>query len=181
MKKITIIAITAALAVAAGQLNADPISGTIDFAGFGATFDTTSRATDPQVTSWNGIFIGGGTGELAPYSGSVTAAQPWIFNNGALASFITFDGFTFDLNGSYVIAQGGSGPTAYVDVFGSGSLYGNGYSDTATTFSFSSTGSGSSVDSFQATLTAVPDGGTTVALLGGALTALGLVRRKMAV
>jgi len=180
MKNTTILAIAAALACVVSQADATPISGQIDFVGFNAAFDSPSTSTATEVNSWGTIFAGGGTGTLNGDSGPVTISSPWTFTSGSIPSFITFDGFTFALTGSAIESQGGSGHSAFVDVSGTGILSGNGYTPSVFDYSFSSTGANTpGSQSFQASITAVPDGGTTVALLGGALTALGLIRRKL--
>ena len=180
MKNTTILAIAAAVACVVSQASATPISGQIDFVGFNAAFDSPSTATATEVNSWGTVFTGGGAGTLTGDTGPVTLSSPWTFNSGSIPSFITFDGFTFTLTGSTVESQGGSGFGAFVAVSGTGILSGNGYTPSIFDYSFSSTGTTTpGSQSFQASIIAVPDGGTTVALLGGALTAVGLIRRKL--
>ncbi len=176
MKTTTILAISAAVACVVSQASATPIYGQIDLFGGGLVLNTASASTATAVNNWGAPQVGYGTSTLAGDTGAATVTTPWTFTSGSIPSFITFDGFTFALTSSAVEGQAGSGFGAFVAVSGTGILSGNGYTPSAFNYSFSSTGAGTS---FQATLSAVPDGGTTVALLGGALTVVGLIRRKL--
>jgi hypothetical protein len=183
MKQITILALSAALVCVAGQVNAAPIYGAIDFTGYGSTIDTTSAGTATEVVTWGAATTGGGTVSLAGENSlAAVFSHPWTFNSGAVSSFITFDGYTFNLVSSSVASQINGGAFGYVNVSGIGWLSGNGNGPSAFDFSFTASSSGPSTpgdQAFSANITAIPDGGMTVALLGGALTALGLLRRKL--
>jgi hypothetical protein len=88
--------------------------------------------------------------------------------------------YSFDLQS--VVSSVGVGPS--LDLAGSGVLSITGYTSTPGNFTFAATGVGSGSDSFNfgfvAGNSAVPDGGSTAALLGMALTGAGLLRRKTA-
>jgi len=184
MNKTTILAISAAVACFAAEVNATTISGNIDFTGYNSTLNNTYAGTATGLTSWGSVTTGGGSGILAgDDSLAATFSTPWSFSSGALNPFVTFDGFTFALTSSTILSQVEVGGFGFVNVYGTGVLSGNGYNATPYDFSFTTSGFGASTpgdQQFSAALSlAVPDGGTTVALLGGALTMLGLVRRKL--
>src|SRR5438874_156776 len=164
------------------------IQGNINFAG-AVQFDTHSLLTATRINTWfdahgNAGFssvTSGGTGDFAsiPAGTQATMAQPWIFNpSTATPGLWSVGGFTFDLLSSTIVAQ----TTTLLAISGTGTVSGNGFAPTSmdwmftaqnagghnmTTFSFSANGVSG----------AVPDGGTTVMLLGGALGALGMARR----
>jgi len=184
MKKTTILAITLALVGATTAVKADFMTGSLSIDG-NAAFDNSVIGSATEVTDWDGpetTRTGNGAFSSIPRNTDINIVAPWSFNSGATPGFINFDGFTFNLGSSAITSQT-PGPSGGVTVYGIGTLFGNGYSATTYAWTFSSTGteSGDPLEqSFQATLTVLPDGGTTVALLGGALTVLGLVRRKLA-
>ena len=175
-------------AVFSQQAQATAIQGNINLAG-AVQFNTHSLLTAASVNTWfdahgNAGFssvTSGGTGDFAsiPAGTQATMAQPWIFNpSTATPGLWSVGGFTFDLLSSTIVAQ----TTTLLAISGTGTVSGNGFAPTSmdwmftaqnagghnmTTFSFSANGVSG----------AVPDGGTTVMLLGGALGALGMARR----
>jgi hypothetical protein len=109
----------------------------------------------------------------------VTFVTPYVFNPPtAYASLWTVGGFTFSLVNSHVDAQSNFKLT----IFGDGFVSGNGFDQTPGTWSFSVTqsdGRPQSMFSFQGNSAApAPDSGSTVALLGMALFAVGALRAK---
>lgn len=184
MKKTTILAICVALVGATGAVKADFITGALSIDG-NAAFDNTTIGSATEVTDWDSpetTRVGSGSFSSIPRNTDINITAPWTFNSGATLGFISFDGYTFNLATSTITSQTG-GPNGGVTVYGYGTLFGNGFSPTTYAYTFSSTGleSGSPLEqSFQATLYVLPDGGTTAALLGGSLTILGLIRRKLA-
>ncbi len=170
------------------QAQASQITGNITFGGT-VSLNTGSAGTATAVTAWHG---GGGSGSpfALSYDGdftgfvaafdATTIAAPWNFNSGAVPSFWSVDGFTFNLTSSSIFSQGGVPPG--VVVTGSGFVSGNGFDPTFMSWSFTTQDPGtgrpsSRVFSFSAAAGSVPDGGTTVMLLGAALGALGMARR----
>jgi hypothetical protein len=175
MKNTTILALTAALMGVAGTLNATPIYGILDLDGV-ATFNNSATA----VTTFNSVTVFDSTFVLGGATGP-SVNGPWSLNSGALNNLVqlTSPGFTFNLTSSTVQSQVGF----LANVTGTGTGILAGYQNTIFNYDFTSYGAptdntGKSFD-FTLDLTSVPDGGTTVALLGGALTALGLIRRKL--
>jgi len=104
-------------------------------------------------------------------------AQPWIFNPSTPTPGLwSVGGFTFDLLSSTVVTQNAQ----FLSISGTGIVSGNGFDPTAMEWSFTAQNAGGrprTIFSFSANGIAVPDGGTTVMLLGAALGALGLARR----
>jgi hypothetical protein len=98
-----------------------------------------------------------------------------------LSSFWTVDGFTFELLSSWITAQG----VGSVAVQGTGNITGNGYTPTDYSWSFTTQDpsvavvNGHDAWTFSASSNAVPDGGTTMLLLGSALSGIALLKRKL--
>ncbi|HEU5125779.1 MAG TPA: VPDSG-CTERM sorting domain-containing protein [Verrucomicrobiae bacterium] len=182
MKKTLLLAATLAAALGmASSVQATLITGSISFNG-GANLDTGSAGTATKVTTWVTPFVFQSdlsAGAVAPFT-AVTIANPWNFASGPIANFWQVGGYTFDLTSSYVFSQGGS--PAGVSVKGTGILKHAGFEDTVASWSFDvsdpSVGSPATW-SIRASSGAVPDGGTTVMLLGAGLSCLGLIRRKL--
>ena len=181
MKNIFKSAAVAAVVCLAGIAQATTVSGNIGFTGQ-VNLDTASVGTATKVVSWVNTAVNGDDGSFAGIAANTPAsfagATPWSFNSGALAAFWTTSGFTFNLTSSLIAIQTGT----FLGVTGTGFVSGNGY--TATPFSWSFTAQNPAVNgpqtfTFSASTNAVPDGGTTAALLGCSLVGLGFVRRKM--
>src|SRR6266480_1648890 len=141
-------------AIFSQQAQATALNGDIQFAGE-THFDTNSLATATRVVTWFDVFhnaghssVTSGTGDFAGIAPGTqaTMAQPWIFiPSTPTPGLWSVGGFSFD-------------PTAMDWSFTTQSAGGH----TRTTFSFSANGQ------------TVPDGGTTVMLLGAALGVLGM-------
>ena len=180
MKKITILAACVALVSATTAVKANLLQGDVGIGGV-ATFNGASASASTQVNSFStaSINLVGGDFSSIPLGTLANFLTPYVFTTGANPGFLSFDGYTFDETSS---VGAPSGP--FINVAAVGILSGNGISPTPYDFSFSASGSSTttyqgylSVDS--AAVAALPDGGLTVALLGGALTTLGLIRRKL--
>jgi len=117
-----------------------------------------------------GSFVGLTGGE------TVSLANPWFFNDSTLiTNFWQVGNFSFDLASSSIVTQNGT----FLNVTGVGTLYDatDGFSPTSGIWSFTipQAGVGTANFTFAASTTAVPDGSTTVMLLG-----LGLLGLKVA-
>jgi hypothetical protein len=191
MKNIMKIAGVVAVAAALTQsIQAVSVTGNIGFTG-GVTYDTASAGTATEVTSWINPFVTLRSGAFlsVPVGTAATFAAPWTFANAGLNPFWSAGGYTFQLLSSFVFQQGGtifSGPLAngFVVVDGTGIVSGNGYDPTVMSWSFTSQDPKASVNPDTWTFSAsaaslVPDGGSTVMLLGIALSGLALLRKKM--
>jgi len=153
----------------APQIQAAPITGSIDFGGV-VTFDTMSLATATRVNVWNSSFVlqdSGDFSSIAPGT-SVTMAAPWIFHpSTATPSLWSVGGFKFDLASSVVISQ----TATFLNITGVGTITATGFDATPGTFSFTasdSNGQAQATFGFQAQSTAVPEPGTISLLLLGA-------------
>jgi VPDSG-CTERM motif len=175
---LTAIVVASGLALSA---HADQISGNINFAG-AVTFDNTHLGSATMVNSWDLAIVTNATDDFSvvPSLTPVAFVTPYVFNPPtAYASLWTVGGFTFSLVNSHVDAQSNFKLT----IFGDGFVSGNGFDQTPGTWSFSVTqsdGRAQNMFSFQANSAAVPtpDSGSTVALLGMTLFAVGTLRAK---
>jgi hypothetical protein len=183
LKTVSLAAVAFALAQ---SVQATPITGTIGFTGR-VVLDTDSASTATQVISWVNPTVNGTSGSFSSVATgtAATITQPWSFTTGSMPSFWSAGGFTFNLAYSSITSQGGNaGTTGYVNVSGIGSVSGNGYDATSIIWNFSTQDPriASNPDSFtfSASNIAVPDGASTIALLGFALTGASMLRRKLA-
>ena len=172
----------------ASTVHANSIVGQIDFVG-APVLDGTNLGNATRVTSWGTVRATQATGSFAPVvtvfelgvADVATMATPWFFNSGSVTPLWSIAGFSFDLTSS---AKNPTSTANFLDVSGSGFMFGNNFTRTAGTWTFNITNAAnSSVFSFQSSTAArVPDGGTTVALLGLSFLGLGgisrFVRRK---
>ncbi len=192
----TVLAVLATAALTLSSAQAVQITGDIDFAGQ-AFFNTNSLATATQVTNFktmagfgldHSAVVTDATGSFATtvVMGDIASFPSlYQFNPSAPATPLwTVGGFTFDLTSSTVVLQN----SKFLVIEGVGTLTGNGFDATVGTWAFTSQqsdGSNRGSFSFSANNAAVPgqvpDGGTTVALLGAALTGVAALRRKLAI
>jgi hypothetical protein len=156
---------------------AGPITGRITFAG-SVELDAISVNNATMVTAWHGPGPGdkpqvqSRDGDFATFVNvfdDTTFTPTWTFNSGAVANFWSVDGFTFSLTSSSIFTQG----NGFLVVTGLGNVFGNGFSSTPGTWSFTAQDPAASGEfSFSGSTSAVPEG-STVALLG--IGALGMV------
>ena len=176
--KLTLAVLSAALV--ASEAQAVMVDGAITFAG-GAKFDTTSLATATRVNLFKNVKVMSEDGDFTAFVADddpVTMAVPYIFTPSTPTPALwSVGGFTFDLDGSTVVLQNAD----FLIISGTGTLTGNGFDPTEGTWSFTSQSpSANGVFSFSASgdFNGVPDGGSTVALLGLGLTCVWVIRRK---
>jgi hypothetical protein len=190
MKNITKIVSAAVAAFALAQsIQAATINGAIGFGG-NVTWDTSSAATATEVTSFIGTQVLSDSGTFAsfitPIAPALFTSSTWMLNDPStsIPNFWQAGGFTFQLNSSSIIIQGGTpGVNGFVVVNGTGSISGNGFGPQVMSWSFTAQDPKSGVNPDQWTFSAstnaqVPDGGATVMLLGIALSSLALLKRK---
>jgi hypothetical protein len=188
MKNQLILLAATATAVALTQsVQAVPITGVIGFAGK-ANADSAHADTATEVLSWgfNTIAINSGTFAGLSPAATVAFASPWFFNGGSLNNFwVVSNGaqtYTFDLTSSHETSTSAVSAT----IFLTGTVLSNvlGLSPTAFTGNFTlqdpSTANGNTFSySESMSFGSVPDGSSTSLLLGGTLTGLGLIRRRI--
>lgn len=184
-------------AVVCGQsstVQAIPINGTINFEGGTATLNATSVAAatsltfggSPTVSTAFGVAPTGsfdGTGGMAvTYVASGFQFAP-ILDPNPVNPLWTFslDGLTYSFNLQSVTSSVGVGPSLNLAGTGLLSITGDNspYDPTEADWSFSTTGSGPSTFGFVAGNATVPDGGTTVLLLGLALAGMGVLGKRI--
>jgi hypothetical protein len=190
MKTIFKFGSVAAVVLALAQtLQAVPITGDIGFTGR-AVFDTSSAGTASEVVNWVNPQVNGTAGAFTSVADgtSVNFTSPWFFLTlTPVNGFWSVGGFTFQLLSSAVVSHNGSYPSGYVEVTGTGIVSGNGYTPTELSWSFTSQDPAATTSpttftfSASATSDSVPDGGTTVAMLGLGLFGVSILRKKLAI
>jgi hypothetical protein len=165
------------------QVEGALITGNITFAG-AVTLDIASAGIATTVTAWSGLAAGlpqvqSDDGDFSAFvtpGDGVTFHAPWPFTSGAIPSFWSVDGFTFDLTSSSITAQV---PGAVI-VDAVGTISGNSFDSTPGTFHFTTQDpSANALFSFSAASSAVPEPATMISLLSGSslLGALMFIRR----
>jgi hypothetical protein len=200
MKNVFKIASVAVVSCALVQtIQALPITGSIGFSGTGVTFNNSSAGNSIAVTSWISPYVTSDTGSfltpgyITPNPGEGVTfmgnnTSTWNFNTSTpINNFWVAGNFTFELLSSYIQSQGGSpGTTGFVVVFGTGIVSATGanpagFTPTVLSWSFTSRdpSAGASPSwTFSASAASVPDGGSTVMLLGLALSGVALLKKK---
>ena len=181
MKGFSVLLVVMAFLALPSRAMAIPITGNITISG-GATLDgpigTANAVTtwlNPEVQSRTGSFAGIAVGT------AVTMTAPWVFDpSTALPALWTVGGFTFNLASSTIALQN----STFLTISGLGTITGPaGFDPTAGSFNFTTQSpDAAGVFSFSAanTVVGVPDGGSTIALLGMGLLALSSLRRRFA-
>jgi hypothetical protein len=181
----------AAILALAQTTQAVPIAGSIGFSG-AVQLNTGDVTTATTAVNWFGTQItpfstsGAFLTEFGSVGGqAVTVASPWNFSlGGAVANFWQVGSapqFTFNLISSSSLIQVISG-TTFLNVFLSGTVSAIGFDTTAFTGSFqvaNPPANGITTFTERLSFNSVPDGGTTVMLLGAALSGMALIKRKL--
>jgi len=192
----TLLAVLAAglvtTALSTQEAQAAQINGRLDLAG-SVMFDSSALQNVTQVLEWRDVFgnagfsnVAGVTGTYATFGGGIplgtqaTMATPWIFNpSTATPGLWSVGGFTFDLTSATILTQN----TRFLNISGVGTVSGNGFDATHAHWAFTVQNAGGGTGDFFSfsanTASAVPDGGSAVALLGISLVAIEFVRRKL--
>ena len=165
----------------------NPIIGSIDMNGT-ATLNSTLLGSATSVAFFTGVTVGGSpTGTFAGTFGSSVTWKGFSWPSSVLVPTLwtfTFGTttYSFDLANVSVSSQSNS----FLNLMGSGTLHATGFDDTPGSWSFtiSNPGGGPHANfdftfANSQTATGVPDGGTTVALMGIAFVGLELLRRKL--
>jgi hypothetical protein len=160
---------------------AQAANAAINFGG-GVELDSGSVNTASQVMGWldEGGFMPtviGASGNFASFAtigDSATFPSTWTFGSGATILW-QVDGFTFNLIASSVVFN----QDGFLLVSGTGRVTGHGYNNRPATWNFTVQDDPSNnVFSWSGGIE-VPDGGTTLALLGLALAGIEGIRRKL--
>lgn len=195
MKNKYILAGVIALVGLTASVQAIPITGSVQLGGT-VQFDTSSLLTATAASfPLNDIQVSSGSGNYAGTAGALVTFNNFNFAStgpnpkSPLWSFVS-GGLTYQFNLdsiSAVIRQTfPTGDQLYVGGFGTVSI--TGFDTTAANWSFNVTDSSKGTsgifrfafnDSNTAIPASVPDGGTTVMLIGAALSGLGLIRKKL--
>ena len=187
---LTLVGAAAILALAQTS-NAIPITGSIGFSG-NANLNSGTAATATTVTSWSSTTVLSDAGIIAsllPGGTSVTFAQPWNFTVSSLINNfwqVASVPIGFDLQ-SFTFTRGTLGGNPYVAIAGTGLIHttaaGGIYDPTlwdfSVTFQDPASVPANQTFTFSASQHSVPDGGTTVLLLGAALSGMALIKRKL--
>jgi hypothetical protein len=136
---------------------------------------TTNLSLAAGVQSWVGVIVTSASGDFTGNNGTAVAfATPWVFA-ASTNPLWSVNGFSFDLAAGAAVSTPGS----FLLVEGNGMLKKAGYADTPGHWTFSTQGQAAQGEfSWSSSTNSVPDGGTTVALLGFSLLGLHGVRRK---
>jgi hypothetical protein len=177
-------AVVVALALSSGVASAAPINITVDSSG--VLLNTIGIANDAQygygnnspasnlsflndmIGDWNGV----------PLSPVMPAASPLALNQGSLGGILSYSG---PAGFQYVVFHWGAGRAGAQGVSPGGWWSAHYLGGEAISFAGVPTVGGETVGGFSSAnyFGAVPDGGMTVMLLGGALVGLGALRRKL--
>ena len=178
-------AVAAALALAQ-NVQAQGITGTFSIIGE-VTLNASTAGSASTATSWIApyIFASSGTFSNTAQAGLAVTfnGSSWSFSSGAQPDFLTVGGFLFNLISSSVSSQGGTQSAGWVNVTGTGTIGGNGYTTTQATWSFNCQdpmiGHNPDQWAFSATVTAVPAPEPSAVALMSAALGLVLVCRRL--
>ena len=169
-----------------------PVTGTINFSGSATLVSLTTPPTVNNATgvsAWQNVVVGAGGGDgsfdaILPGTPASMFA-PWTFNYAGprIANFWQVGDFSFALDSSFIFLHA----SGFLNVRGTGVITGNGFDATAGNWSFTTQDEPTKKGlppvftfTWSGATTALPDGGTTVMLLGTALSGLAMLRRKLA-
>jgi hypothetical protein len=178
--KLAIIAAVAVVTVAFTQTTqAVPVTGNIGFSG-AVQLNSGSVQTATEANAWFDTVVNATSGSFTTVANgsAVTLATPWAFTSGPISGFWSVGGFNFDLISSTVHSQDG----LFLNVVLNGTVTANGFDATAFSGTFqvaNPSANGLTTFTERLSFNSVPDGGSTMLLLGSALTGLGLLRRKL--
>jgi hypothetical protein len=179
-KIMTLVGIAAVSVALTQTTRAVPITGNLGLTG-AVQLNSTSVQTATEALGWNNTVVNGKDGAFSTILNgtAVAMASPWFLNSGALNNFWMVGGFTFNLASSHIVSQ----DSLFLNIVLAGTVVGNGFDATAFTGTFQvanppANGISTFTERFSFT-NAVPDGGTTVLLLGSALLGMALIKRRL--
>ena len=182
--KLTKLILVAAVA-ACTQANAAFISGSIAFSGTYDTLPVSDDLANADALTFSAVSVSNNqqfgdyssvpNGTAATFSNitfnPITLGQLWTFTVGPDTYSFTLDSISVDLQNSQTLVLTGTGTASIT-----------GFDDTAGTWSITANSDGQSLSfsSGAAVSPRVPDGGTSIALLGLSLLGIAGIRRKLA-
>jgi hypothetical protein len=183
----TILAVLATGLLSCGLFcqQAHAVTGSVTFNGNFSTNDNSNFNLATKFTSFTGVTVSGVPAPTGDYAGSTGASAtflPFTFRPSLSPSPVvnewTFTNsgnvFTFDLESLDPVLSS----KIFLSLSGMGTLKENGGNASSGLWTFSGNNNRGTL-SFTSTSTAVPDGGSAVALLGIALAGIEIVRRKI--
>ena len=178
-------AVLTAVLVIAGSAQAVQITGHIGIGAFNAhaVIDQTANTVhfvDDDALAGNSI-INQATGNFSPLLGQMATYKDFTYSPLSVANplwaTVTIGLASFDLLSITSVSETATGVT----LSGSGMIHLAGFDDTFGNWSFSADATSPADFNWSSTTTGqAPDGGTTVMLLGAALSGLAIIRRKLA-
>ena len=185
MKILGVLVLAATFSAVPTTAMAIPITGSIGFTGTIA--DVVNWQTVNSITFVSAETECPGATCVGTYAGvadavPVTFASPWNFTAPPTNNLWSFGpgGFAFDLLAVQSVMRSGTTDSGGIIIIGTGTLRATGFDNTAGTFSFSANSTQTEFR-FGATNEAVaqvPDGGSTIGLLGLGLLGLSSLRRR---
>ena len=174
---------------------ATSINGTLNFSGIAATFDNTLDVATKVVDFGFFSFAGGGTGDYAGVGPLIVDLGEFTFSPALSPDPVTLWDFSwgglvysFDMESPLVVTRGGTALTGYtLEISGLGKANITGFDETAGSWIFTTQANpgapATAQLSFSATTASppaftLPDGGSTVTIMGGSILALAIARRK---
>ena len=184
IRKPKLILLLAAIGMLSGGIlsqNAEaiPISGNITFAG-SVTFDTASLGSATTAYFQNTVVqsVDGDLDLFVNDQDSVAMASAWVFNPSTDTDPLwSVGGWSFHLTSSTVVFQ----TNQWLLITGEGTVSGHGgdgYEETSGTWQFSTQSPSAGGKFSYSAASSVPDGGSTLILLGTALLAVGCLKLK---
>lgn len=160
-----------------------PITGQISLSG-SASSDNSDLTVATTLSNFTGVVVGGvPSGTYAGLAGTaVSMPNPVIFRpitvpiNKLWTFTVGATTYDFILN---TMSIGAGNDANDLTLKGTGTLEVTGFDSTAGNWTLTAQTYGATAFTFSSSNVAVPDGGTTVLLLGAALSALGLIKRRL--
>lgn len=153
------------------------ITGSIAFSGQ-MQYDTGNLDTADAITRWGNTKVQSADGSFGviPQLSAANFSAPWNFDPSTpRAGLWSVGGFTFDLLTSTIVSQGGG----LLSLTGTGFVVNSAFETTAGTWTFTSQSASTGRFIFTSG-SAVPDGGSALALLGIGVVGIEALRRKIA-
>jgi len=170
-----------ALGVAA-TVQAATITGGISLSG-GYTLNTGDLGSATGFTAFNNVVVASGaTGSFAGMDGDAVLMNGFTFSPANVPVSPLWLTTPYGVMHDFILTSMTvtTHTSSVLDISGTGTLQIAGYTDTTGDWTFTANSLGGTFSFSSSNGAQVPDGGTTSLLLGAALSALGLIRRKLA-